>query len=98
MIMKEDTSLAPSYTMQQAEPEAVDLIEKVKALLPKDGSSSFDREQLLLASQKLSISLETPGETVQRLAYLVSLRIYGPLKALKLTHGAADDNSSLSDR
>lgn len=96
--MEEDTTMPPSYTVQQCEPEVSGLIEKVKALLPKDGSSSIDREQLLLTSQKLSVALETPGETGQRLAYLVRAEKNEPSKAIRLTHVfIAYDHSSLPD-
>ena len=47
-------------------------ITTLKDLLPKDGSGgSFDREKLRDAAHKLSLALETPGDTVQRVAYLV---------------------------
>ena len=47
-------------------------IAALKALLPGDGSEgSYSREKLRDAAIKLSMALETPGDTVQRIAYLV---------------------------
>ena len=47
-------------------------IAALKALLPGDGSGgSYSREKLRDAAVKLSLALETPGDTVQRIAYLV---------------------------
>lgn len=51
--------------------EASTLIESVRDSMPSDGS--FDRKRLKDLALKLSIALETPGETAQRIAYLVSL-------------------------
>ncbi|KAL6715883.1 hypothetical protein ACLMJK_006844 [Lecanora helva] len=51
--------------------EVKEHIATLKPLLPKDGSvMSYNREKLKAAALKLSLSLETPGDTVQRIAYL----------------------------
>lgn len=53
--------------------EIAALISSLKSSLPGDGSpNSYDREKLKDVAHKLSLVLETPGETVLRVAYLVS--------------------------
>ena len=62
------------------EDEAEKYIKSIKTLLPEDASKgSFDREKLKEAATKLSLALETPGDTVQRVAYLVWLYPDWPL-------------------
>lgn len=52
--------------------EASSLIDSVRENLPSQGSDgSFDREKLKRLAFELSIALETPGDTVQRIAYYV---------------------------
>lgn len=48
-----------------------DLVKTVRDNLPEEGGNLYDREKLLNASRKLSVALETPGDTIQRVAYLV---------------------------
>lgn len=49
------------------------LIASLQECLPGNGpNKAYDREKLKEAAEKLSIALETPGDTVQRVAYLVS--------------------------
>lgn len=71
LIIEANIMSPSSYKDHSSTDEVASLIGAVKALLPKDGSSSFDREQLLFTAHKLSIALETPGETAQRIMYLV---------------------------
>ena len=48
------------------------LITAMKSLMPKDGAGgSYDRAKLRQTASRLSLALETPGDTVQRVAYLV---------------------------
>ena len=53
-------------------PEVANLIASLKDCLSGNGSEgSYDRERLKETAERLSIALETPGETVQRVAYYV---------------------------
>ena len=48
------------------------LIESLRQALPQKGpDGSYNREQLKETAERLSIALETPGETCQRVAYYV---------------------------
>lgn len=49
--------------------DASALVEDLRNLLRKD-SEQYDRETLRETARKLSIALETPGETIQRISYL----------------------------
>ena len=52
--------------------EIAALLSSLKENLPDDcTSSSYNREKLRETAQKLSLALETPGETAQRIVYLV---------------------------
>ena len=62
--------ISTSETSQDAETES--LVTTLKGLLSKIGSRGpDDRKQLKETASKLSLALETPGDTVQRVAYLV---------------------------
>ena len=53
---------------------ASDLIDSLRSSLPQaDAGGSYNREKVKELASKLSIALETPGETVQRIAFLVGL-------------------------
>jgi len=57
----------------KAESAVSALIAAVKDSLPSDVSSqAYDREKLKDAAYKLTLALESPGDTVQRVAYYVS--------------------------
>lgn len=48
------------------------LIESLRETLPRKGShKSYNREKLKEIAEQLSIALETPGETCQRVSYYV---------------------------
>ena len=58
--------------------ESKDLIASFSGMLSEQSSTgSFDRIKLKNTAEQLSISLETPGDTAQRIAYYVSL--FSPL-------------------
>lgn len=46
-------------------------IDVIQKSLPSHGSTD-DRKKLREAAQKLALALETPGDTVQRIAHIVS--------------------------
>lgn len=46
-------------------------IDVIQQSLPSHGSTD-DRKKLREAAQKLALALETPGDTVQRIAHIVS--------------------------
>ena len=50
------------------DPRASNLLERVQEY---GSGRTYDREKLRDAAYRLALSLETPGETVQRIAYLV---------------------------
>ena len=53
-------------------PEVPALIESLRQSLPQKGpDGSYNREQLKETAERLSIALETSGETCQRVAYYV---------------------------
>lgn len=53
--------------------EVTNTINALKRILSeKDPAAPATREHLKDAAEKLSLALETPGETVQRVAYYVS--------------------------
>ena len=55
------------------EDAVVSVINAVKDSLPLDTSSqAYDRKKLREAAYKLVLALEKPGDTVNRVAYLVS--------------------------
>ena len=57
----------------QGDPVVSVLINAVKDSLPSDTSSqAYDRGKLKEAAYKLALALETPGDTVNRVAYYVS--------------------------
>ena len=59
-------------------PEVPALIESLKQSLPQKGlDGSYNREQLKEVAERLSIALETPGETCQRVAYYVRPLVHG---------------------
>ena len=49
------------------------LIDSLKSLLPDNASKgSYDRIRLKNVAERLSLALETPGDTAQRVAYYMS--------------------------
>ena len=57
----------------QKDPALSVLMNAVKDSLPSDTSSqAYDRVKLKEAAYKLALALETPGDTVNRVAYYVS--------------------------
>ena len=57
----------------QKDPALSVLINAVKDNLPSDTpSQAYDRVKLKEAAYKLALALETPGDTVNRVAYYVS--------------------------
>lgn len=53
--------------------EVTTIVNALKELLSaKDPAAPATRKHLKNAAEKLSLALETPGETVQRIAYYVS--------------------------
>ena len=58
--------------MPKQEADAAALIKYLKTMLIKDDAGqSYHRESLKDIAYRLSIALETPGDTVQRVAYYV---------------------------
>ena len=65
-------STGESYTAWQQEPDVSDSLAVLKQGLSEEALNGPDgRRKLLEATRSLSSVLETPGESVQRLAYLV---------------------------
>ena len=65
---------APSTAISDQASEVTALITSLKDYLPRgDSEGSYDRERLKEAAERLSIALETPGDTVQRIAYYVRM-------------------------
>ena len=59
-------------------PEVPALIASLRQSLPQKGpDGSYNRDQLKETAERLSIALETPGETCQRMAYDVSQLVHG---------------------
>ena len=57
--------------------EVAALIHDLKRTLSADDpTAATTRKHLKRTAEKLSLALETPGETVQRVAYYVSLTLY----------------------
>ena len=62
--------------------EITSLISSLKKQLPDDGApTSYDRKQLRETVVKLGLALESPGDTVMRLGYLVGRPILQSLSA-----------------
>jgi hypothetical protein len=60
--------------MASQETEVAALIDTLRDCLSQKGSNgTYNREQLKDVAERLSIALETPGETCQRVTYYVSL-------------------------
>ena len=65
---------APSTAASDQDSEVMALATSLKSYLPRgDSVGSYDRERLKEAAERLSIALETPGDTVQRIAYYVRI-------------------------
>ena len=63
-----------SIGMASLDTEVSALIDTLRDSLPQKGSDgSYNREQLKDVAERLSIALETPGETCQRVTYYVGL-------------------------
>ena len=63
----------PSQGRSSQSSEIANLIDALKeALLAKDPAAPATRQHLKETAENLSLALETPGETVQRVAYYVS--------------------------
>ena len=61
-----------SIGMASQDTEVSALIDILRDSLPQKGSDgSYNREQLRDVAERLSIALETPGETCQRITYYV---------------------------
>lgn len=67
-----DGSGSGSGSVSVSDAEAKNCITAIQGLLPKGHSGGpYNREKLRDAAVKLSLALETPGDTVQRISYLV---------------------------
>lgn len=68
-------SVPENVTSWQQEPDVSESLAALKERLSEEALNGPDgRRKLLEAAQSLANSLETPGESVQRLAYLVRPR------------------------
>lgn len=70
-------STGGSQTAWQQEPDVSESLAVLKERLSEEAINGPDgRRKLLEAARSLSSALETPGESVQRLAYLVRSTTY----------------------
>ena len=59
-------------TIPNDETNVQSLIDSLRSLLPDEASKgSYDRVKLKNIAERLSVALETPGDTAQRIAYYV---------------------------